>query len=147
VALFMCLSGYLFARILSDRKVVWRAFYWNRFIRFAPLLVMVFAIKGALIAHGHPGAVLGYLKGIIAGFMRPTWQNGAWSIAVEMHFYMLLRVIIPLKRWWLPSLFGFLASGLSARLLIYEAAGDVEYYAYWTIVDRIDQSALGIRAA
>jgi rhamnosyltransferase len=55
-------------------------------------------------------------------------------------------VIIPLKRRWTGSLFGFLALGLAVRLLIYESGGDVEYYAYWTIVGRIDQFLLGIAA-
>jgi peptidoglycan/LPS O-acetylase OafA/YrhL len=72
--------------------------------------------------------------------------NGAWSITVEIHFYLLLWIIISLKRRWLPSLFCFLVLGLCARVLIYEAGGDVEYYAYWTIIGRIDQFVLGIAA-
>jgi peptidoglycan/LPS O-acetylase OafA/YrhL len=146
VALFMCLSGYLFAKILDGKPVIWRGFYWNRFIRLAPLIVVVFVLRGVMIACAYPAGLEGYLMTLVAGFVRPVWPNGAWSITVEIHFYLLLWMIIPLKRRWLASLFGFLALGLAARCLIYEAGGDVEYYAYSTIVGRIDQFVLGIAA-
>jgi peptidoglycan/LPS O-acetylase OafA/YrhL len=147
VALFMCLSGYLFAKILDGKQIIWRGFYWNRCIRLAPLLIVVFLLRGALVAHDHPGAVEDYVESLATGFVRPmSWPNGAWSIVVEIHFYFLLWIIIPLKRRWLPSLFGFLAAGLVVRFLIYEAGGDVAYYAYGTIAGRIDQFVLGIAA-
>ena len=41
VALFFTLSGYLFAKILDGRQVILTAFFWNRFIRLAPLLTAV----------------------------------------------------------------------------------------------------------
>jgi peptidoglycan/LPS O-acetylase OafA/YrhL len=146
VALFMCLSGYLFAKIIADKSVIWHSFYWNRFIRLAPLIIVVFLLKGALIAHNYPGLLDRYVENLVVGFVRPTWPNGAWSITVEMHFYLLLWIIIPLKRRWPLSLLCFIAIGLAARLLIYEAGLDVEYYAYWTIIGRIDQFILGIAA-
>lgn len=146
VALFMCLSGYLFSKILGDKPVIWRGFYWNRFIRLAPLLVAVFAIRGVLVAAANPAAIPRYLAYIVAGFLNPVWPNGAWSVAVEIHFYLLLRIIMPLKRRWMPSIFYFLLIGLATRLLIYRAHGNVAVYAYWTIIGRIDQFILGIAA-
>lgn len=146
VALFMCLSGYLFAKILDGKQVVWRSFYWNRFIRLAPLLIAALALKGALIARYHPTDLDAYGKSLIFGFVRPTWDLGAWSIAVEAHFYLILWIIIPLKRRWPPSLACFLALGFGTRLLIYAVGGNVEDYAYWTIIGRIDQFILGIAA-
>jgi peptidoglycan/LPS O-acetylase OafA/YrhL len=146
VSLFMCLSGYLFAKILGDKQIIWRGFYWNRFVRLAPLMIAVFALRGAFVAHNYPVDLGRDAESILAGFLRPTWPNGAWSITVEIHFYALLWIIIPLKRRWLPSLFCFLVGGLVTRLLIYVAGGDVEYYAYWTLIGRIDQFVLGIAA-
>jgi peptidoglycan/LPS O-acetylase OafA/YrhL len=146
VALFMCLSGYLFAKILDGKQVYWRAFYWNRFLRLAPLLIVVCAIRGALIAQYHPEGVESYAKSLVMGLIEPTWPNGGWSITVEIHFYLLLWIIIPLTRRWLPFLFLFLALGLGARILIYFSGGDVAHYAYSTIIGRIDQFILGIAA-
>jgi peptidoglycan/LPS O-acetylase OafA/YrhL len=146
VSLFMCLSGYLFAKILDGKQIIWRSFYWNRFLRLAPLLILAFAVKGTLIALYEPGRFNGYMIKVATGIVRPVWELGAWSIAVEIHFYLLLWIIIPLKRRWVPSLFCFLALGLGARVLIYAAGGDVAHYAYWTIIGRIDQFILGIAA-
>ncbi|WP_158921493.1 acyltransferase [Acidisphaera sp. S103] len=99
VALFMCLSGYLFAKILDGKRIIWRGFYWNRFVRLAPLLITVFLLTGALVAHDDPGALGHYARALAVGFVEPIlWPNGAWSIAVEVHFYLLLWIIIPLKR-------------------------------------------------
>ena len=146
VALFMCLSGYLFAKILDGKRVIWFGFYWNRLIRLAPLLVIVFVLRGLMTWHADPAALDSYLLSLVVGLIRPAWPNGAWSITVEMQFYLLLWAIIPLKRRWPAALFGLLALGLTARFLIYEAGGDVAYYAYWTIIGRIDQFVLGIAA-
>ena len=46
VALFMVLSGYLFAKLLNGKRIAYSAFIWNRFLRLAPLLVFVFLIVG-----------------------------------------------------------------------------------------------------
>jgi peptidoglycan/LPS O-acetylase OafA/YrhL len=146
VALFMCLSGYLFAKILEGKQVVWHSFYWNRFLRLAPLLIAAFALRGAQIAYHYPEQLAGYTRGIVLGLFKPSWELGAWSIAVEIHFYCLLWIIIPLKRRCPPSLLCFLTLGLGTRLLIYAADGDVAYFAYWTLVGRLDQFILGIVA-
>jgi peptidoglycan/LPS O-acetylase OafA/YrhL len=146
VALFMCLSGYLFAKILSGKRVVWRLFYWNRFLRLVPLLVLGFALFGAKIASTNPAYLTSFGRDLLTGFIRPTWPLGAWSIAVEAHFYLLLWIILPLQRRWLPSLFCIAGVGFVTRLLIYLAGGDVAYYGYFTIVGRIDQFVLGITA-
>src|SRR5215471_8796230 len=44
VALFMVLSGYLFAKLLDGKSVNYPAFLWNRFLRLVPLLVFVILI-------------------------------------------------------------------------------------------------------
>lgn len=46
VALFMTLSGYLFANLLDDKKIKYLSFIWNRFLRLAPLLFIVIIIIG-----------------------------------------------------------------------------------------------------
>lgn len=41
VALFMTLSGYLFARIIGDSSIHYLPFLWNRLVRLGPLLAVV----------------------------------------------------------------------------------------------------------
>ncbi len=36
VALFMALSGYLFAKLLDGKNIIYTSFIWNRFLRLAP---------------------------------------------------------------------------------------------------------------
>jgi peptidoglycan/LPS O-acetylase OafA/YrhL len=146
VALFMCLSGYLFAKILDGKEVIWPRFYWNRFLRLIPLLLVVFVIRGVRIAISHPDQLDGYLWSLVRGFIGPDWPNGGWSIAIEIHFYLLLWIIIPLNRRWPAALFGILALSLATRTSIFLLHGDVEQYAYWTLIGRIDQFTLGIMA-
>ncbi|MCV6602948.1 MAG: acyltransferase family protein, partial [Cohaesibacter sp.] len=97
VAIFMVLSGYLFAKLLDGKKVIWRYFLWNRLIRLAPLLLLVFAIIGIREIY-HGASIAAYLQTLISGLVLPVWPNGGWSIAVELHFYLLLPVILSLSR-------------------------------------------------
>lgn len=46
VAIFMTLSGYLFAKLLDGKRVDYKSFIWNRLIRLLPLLCLVIAIAG-----------------------------------------------------------------------------------------------------
>jgi peptidoglycan/LPS O-acetylase OafA/YrhL len=46
VALFMVLSGYLFAKLLDGKNIIYTQFIWNRFLRLAPLLLLVIFIIG-----------------------------------------------------------------------------------------------------
>jgi len=146
VALFMCLSGYLFAKLLDGKEVIWRNFYWNRFVRLGPLLIILFTLRGLMIAYEQPDLLGNYAAFLIVGFIKPIWEHGAWSVAVEIHFYLLLWLIIPLTRRWAPSLFCTVAVALIIRTVIHASGGDVEYYAYFTIFGRIDQFVLGIAA-
>src|SRR5262249_46490045 len=48
VALFLTLSGFLFARLSRDRAVDWRRFFTARALRITPLLVAVIAVAWLL---------------------------------------------------------------------------------------------------
>ncbi|WP_306768078.1 acyltransferase [Bradyrhizobium sp. MOS002] len=68
------------------------------------------------------------------------------SITVEMHFYIALPLLIYLSRRqkWAPVV--FVAAAIALRSIIFLMTGEVEYFAYYTIIGRIDQFALGITA-
>jgi peptidoglycan/LPS O-acetylase OafA/YrhL len=131
VGLFMTLSGYLFAKITDGRTIVYATFLWNRLVRLAPLLILVLAYWAA---RGHLD-----LTTLLTGLVLPHWPGGAWSIVVELHFYLLFPFILLLQRRHrtLP-LIGLLAVALALRSLVWWYNGSVQDIAYWTIGGCID---------
>lgn len=143
VALFMTLSGYLFAKLLDGRRVDYRAFLWNRALRLLPLLLLVIAIVG--VQRWLAGEnLLRYARDMAAGVLLPTLPNGGWSLTVEFHFYLLLPALLWLRRRSpaLPLLLA--AAALALRTLVYLQRGEVHTLAYATLLGRVDQFALGI---
>lgn len=143
VALFMTLSGYLFAKLLDGQTIDYRAFLWNRAVRLLPLLTAVILVVG--VGHVVKGAgVRFYASQIAAGVLLPSLPNGGWSITTEFHYYLILPVFLWMirKSRWLPVLIIVVAVAL--RSLILRGTGEVQRLAYWTIVGRIDQFALGM---
>src|SRR6185369_15141864 len=49
VALFMTLSGYLFAKLLDGKRIIYHLFLWNRALRLAPLLLVVLGINTLMV--------------------------------------------------------------------------------------------------
>lgn len=145
VALFMVLSGYLFAKLLQGRSVRFPAFLWNRVLRIAPLLLLVVGgrILYAYLAKDEFAINLYLAKW---GWLLPTLPNGGWSVTAEFHFYLLLPLILLLGRrspWWLPAL---VAGALLLRAYLHARNGGVQLLAYYTLVGRIDQFVLGMLA-
>lgn len=145
VALFMTLSGYLFAKLLDGKQINYAAFFWNRFLRLAPLLTLVIVVVGAIeIARG--GSAWAYLSNTVSGLWLPTWPNGGWSVTVEMHFYVLLPVLLAIRTRWPIALAVMVLAAIVMRIMIYQSTGQIWNLAYWTIIGRIDQFLLGILA-
>lgn len=145
VALFMVLSGYLFAKLLDGRDVTYAPFFWNRFLRLAPLLLLVFVLVGLETAiRGQP--LIPYIRGLIKGFIFPTWPNGGWSITVELHFYLALPLLLLLTRRWSAAPIVAVVLAIAIRVLIWLVHGQVQDAAYWTIIGRADDFLLGIAA-
>lgn len=148
VALFMTLSGYLFAKLLDGRRVIYHLFFWNRVLRLMPLLLLVIAINalGVALNSDTPQAALGYLRSIPGGLVFPSWPNGGWSITVELHFYLLLPLLLFLLRRCYAGLWLLLAFAIALRAGYHAWTGEVQSLAYATIFGRIDQFVLGILA-
>jgi peptidoglycan/LPS O-acetylase OafA/YrhL len=145
VAIFMCLSGYLFAKLLDGKRIDYPAFIWNRFLRLAPLLAFVLILVGIkLMLAGTPP--LEYAWIVISGLVAPSLPNGGWSITAEFHFYLILPLLLFLKNRWKFALLIALLGALVLRMLLHNHFGEVHELAYFTIVGRIDQFLLGIFA-
>jgi len=141
VALFMTLSGYLFAKLISGR-VNYAAFLWNRAIRLLPLLFVVLAIVG-IVEQREPAS---YIRLIIGGAILPQLPNGGWSITAEAHFYVLLPLLLWLANRRVDWLFLAIVLAILMRLGLAYVGLDLHDLAYKTIVGRFDQFTLGIAA-
>ena len=143
VALFMVLSGYLFAKLLDGKSINYLKFFWNRALRLLPLLFFVTLIYGFVLYNS--GKDLGkYSNEVLWGLIKPTLPNGGWSITAEIHFYLLLPLLLYLGRGWKHSLLIVLLLCIAARYVYHLNNGNIHYLSYFTIVGRIDQFILGI---
>ena len=143
VSLFMTLSGYLFAKLLAGRRIDYSAFLWNRILRLAPLLVVVLSVIGfQRVRAGESIADYGLF--LWQGLWLPTLPNGGWSIAVELHFYVLLPVLMWLFARSRMSLLGIIVAAVLFRGWYFQTHGSVQTLAYFTIVGHLDQFLLGM---
>lgn len=137
VALFMVLSGYLFAKIIDGKPISLIRFYWNRLLRLLPLLVLVLAYwvwRGRITP-----------EAILPGLILPTWPGGTWSIVVELHFYVLLPFVLMLQRYdRLTPLAALMALSFVSRLSVWLAGGDVRAFSYFTLGGCLDLFVMGM---
>ena len=145
VALFMALSGYLFAKLLDGKRIAYGPFLLSRFFRLAPMLSVAFAL-GFLAAIINGFSLSNFAYVVLVGPVLPTWPHSAWSITVEIHFYLLLPVLLYLTRRSPLSPLALIGAAILLRCLLTLAGYAAQDLAYWTIIGRIDQFLLGIFA-
>lgn len=145
VALFMTLSGYLFAKLLDGKTIDFKAFFWNRALRLLPLLMLVCLCVGIQL-YFRGADLQRYLLSLLKGLVLPTLPNGGWSITVEMHFYVLLPALLWLlgKSRFLPIV--LVIAAILLRHVLHAYLGTVQMPAYLTLVGRIDQFVIGMLA-
>jgi peptidoglycan/LPS O-acetylase OafA/YrhL len=143
VSIFMTLSGYLFSKLFEGKTINYRAFLLNRALRIFPLLSVVILLVGIMrIVRGED--IYAYAFSIAKGALFPSLPNGGWAITVEIHYYLILPLLIWMlrKSKLLPLL--IVGTAIALRLLIHQEKGEIQSLAYWTIIGRIDQFALGM---
>jgi peptidoglycan/LPS O-acetylase OafA/YrhL len=145
VALFMTLSGYLFAKLLDGKHINYPSFIWNRMLRLAPLLILVILIVG-FRGYLAGGDLTAYAKLVMWGLIKPWLPNGGWSITVEFHFYLILPLLLFLSAKSNYYLLLFIVGMVIFRTILYIELGNIQPLAYLTLVGRIDQFVWGILA-
>jgi rhamnosyltransferase len=138
VSLFMVLSGYLFFRLTYQKEIRWGVFAWNRVKRIGPLLL---AFHAVWLTAGFLGLIDYTLLDFLTGFVTPSWPSVAWSITVELHFYLLLPLLLLIAQRRPIYLLILLAILLALKATIISGlAPDIRYY---TIIGRLDQFVMG----
>lgn len=143
VALFMTLSGYLFAKILDGRLLLYWPFVLNRVLRLAPLLILVVIVVGI---RGQPNApaLFSWLWHALKGAPFEAIPNGGWSVAVEFHFYLLLPLLLWLSRRARLLPLAVVVLSVALRAALFYRYGQIQHLAFGTLVGRVDQFVLGI---
>jgi len=142
VALFMTLSGFLFAKLVGNHGIDFPNFLWSRAVRLGPLLAV--CIAAWVIIAWLAGAPLP-LSDILGGFVFPTWPRGTWTISIELQFYLLFPLLLLLFRRHGPfMLIAVVAGAMLLRFDWWRTYGEAQHIAYWTIFGRIDQFVFGM---
>ncbi|MDD3502314.1 MAG: acyltransferase [Candidatus Cloacimonetes bacterium] len=145
VALFMTLSGYLFAKLLNGKRIIYTRFLLNRALRLLPLLLLVILIN-YIINYSNNGNSIYFIKNILMGIALPTLPNGGWSITIEFHYYLLIPVFLWIIQKSPRYLLAVLVTAIIMRLIFYKMYGEAQSLSYWTLLGRIDQFTLGMLA-
>ena len=144
VSVFMVLSGYLFAKILEDAKISYGYFYLNRFLRLAPLMIVVVFINAIMRYVNGDEAIWYFFASLANGLIYPSLPTSGWSITAEFHFYLLLPFLLFVSRNSNLNLVLLVVASILFRAFLYYRDGSVQYLAYWTIVGRFDLFVIGI---
>ena len=119
VDIFFALSGFLITTLLLEDYsqhgfISLRTFFWRRFLRLYPALVLLVAASAlsSLLRHDVSpervalvvASTLTYFSNWLQIYDSHAWVGGlshTWSLAVEVHFYLLWAVTLALviQRW------------------------------------------------
>lgn len=152
VDLFFVLSAFLITSILAadwrvNGQLDLRRFYWRRFLRLFPALLLMLAgylLVAPFIWPAHPHGrdalvTVLYLSDYAYAFERiPLYLQHTWSLAIEEHFYLLWPIaLIPLLKTKKPVLWLGLAYVLATLWRV--SFSDWQQYYY-----RFDTHASGL---
>lgn len=169
VDLFFVLSGFLVGGILIDRRHtpnVLPVFFTRRACRILPLyLLLLLSFVAAAcflpVAASHTHLLFGssvplwsYLLfsqnivGPLCATVGPWWLAVTWSLAVEVHFYLLAPFVVrPISsRWWWGIAGAIVAASPFARWFVLEQLHLPHAASYATLM-RIDGLLLGAMLA
>lgn len=152
VALFMALSGFLFTIGSHKRRIDYRGFVTNRFLRIYPLFIAI--ITAGLLSYPEAFSIGRLLRTLLLTANMPgalvlgEYSTMFWTISVEFQFYLLFPLIFTLMGRYGPrAIFAAVAAAIALRAAAVYAGFDFKMATYWTLVGRIDQFLIGMIAA
>ena len=151
VALFMVLSGFIFTYGARDSELVYGKFLRNRVLRIFPLyLTLLFVGAYTYRDRFTPGGLfqtLFLLENLPGRLNAGPFSEMFWTITVEFQFYLLFPFLLLFaRRYGARYLLGLIALFTVFRAMAYLSGAEVRDVAYWTLVGRLDQFALGMLA-
>lgn len=148
VALFMTLSGFLFARICQGKTLDYKGFLQNRLLRIYPLYLS--AIFLALYVAPQDQTLLKLLGSVfclqnVFGVEQSLITPALWTIAVEFQFYLIFPFLLSFQQQeGNKALWKIIAVAAVVRSLSFLLTGSINDLAYRSIFGRIDQFLIGM---
>ncbi|RBP36673.1 peptidoglycan/LPS O-acetylase OafA/YrhL [Roseimicrobium gellanilyticum] len=151
VALFLVLSGFIFAAICYRREVSYPGFVMNRVLRIFPLygvaIFLATMLAGAPLAQFFGSLLLPYPGREMVSYVPITPH--LWTIRLEFQFYLIFPFLILFAaKYGLRYLLGLILLALSIRCMIWVSPehDKLKDAVYGTLVGRLDQFAIGMLA-
>ncbi len=149
VSLFFVLSGFIFMQIaLNTAHIDYRQFIRNRFLRIAPLFLVIFFVAISVGRDDFKGYYVFYTLFSNLG-EAPTSGSfitgAAWTISVEFTFYLIFPFLARFcKKQGLAYLFRLLAILVLIKVASYMVTERSTHMLYSTLVGRLDQFLIGM---
>jgi len=151
VALFMVLSGFIFTWGAYGKKIDYRHFITNRFLRIYPLYLFLIFIGLAAFPRAFN------LQGLVTMLLPLSDFNSlntggltamAWAVGVEFQFYLLFPLLFSLATAQpKKTILFWIAALIVVRILALVLGGNARDISYWHLAGRMDQFLLGMLAA
>jgi peptidoglycan/LPS O-acetylase OafA/YrhL len=141
VALFLTLSGFLFAALTEGKDVDYAGFFRNRLLRIAPLFI-VWTLITFYTTQIPPERMLAVVFGLLD---RQIYGGVGWTVLVEMQLYLIFPFLLTFsRRYGLRYLLGVILICGLLRLMVWLQYSGTLLLAYWTVFGRADQFILGM---
>ena len=150
VQLFMVISGFILGVITRDRVISPKKFYLNRILRIYPLLTVVVALSYFAGSLENDGTIVRFLVALspLSNLSRTSYgpfAEQAWSIAVELQFYLLLPALLVFRRRYGASYYLFLVLLLVfLRAGVFLTTSTVHAMSFFTIFGGLDLFIVGL---
>lgn len=151
VALFITLSGFLFAMICGRSEIHYGKFVLNRVLRIYPMYICAILLA-TYLSPANNGILnlitsLCCLQNLASPVTHPLITPPLWTVAVEFQFYLLFPFFLQWysKKGARPILL-LLAVSILVKCLVFAQTGTVRDLAYLTLFGRIDQFIVGMLA-
>jgi peptidoglycan/LPS O-acetylase OafA/YrhL len=157
VTMFLVVSGFTLATGLRDHSVQWRWFLASRWLRIAPLYLVLLLIGLAVAAPTYPplepgdGGVPARIAAALTLLPLPEawtpvpWLATSWSVRIEFALYLSVPVIVLVLARWRPRLAIPALVGASLLLLVtaITVSGAVREVVYFGIPGRLPEFLAG----
>ncbi len=149
VSLFFVLSGFIFMQIaLHSDHLNYRRFMGNRFLRIAPLFLVIFFVAISVGRDSFKGYYIFYtlFSNIGEAPTSGTFITGAaWTISVEFTFYLIFPFLARFfKEQGYSYMFRLFALMVLIKFASYFASERSTHMLYSTLIGRLDQFLMGM---